>query len=678
MHCAANARCPSEMIQPRIFKAAFFFFVAAVVLGIYIPGLHNELLFDDLRLKDTIFGNYGGLLEFKQRLLSYGSFVWIQQMFGEGWWKQRTVNLLLHGGVAGALYLLTRDLLRSAKFPQPLESAPQFVASREAAVAVGIALFAVNPMAVYAVGYLVQRSIVMATLFAVLACWFFVRGLLNQRPHWYVLALLSYLCAVLSKEHAVMTAAMAVPLYIYIKRPGWKTTAIVVGISLALLGTITAAMLTTYGNILGRLFDDQSIQYALQLEKMSPGITERMYPLSILNEAALFFVYGTLWFLPNVLWMSVDLRPAFPTSFTYMPQLLGAIAYIALLIATIYFFFKNKNVFGLIALLLFFPLILFFTEFSTVWVQDPLVLYRSYLWAIAFPGLVAIALIRLKPKTIYAIGTVLALAFGGLALERSLSLQSEFTAWNDAAEKIDPNAPANAVGRHRPFLNLGVYHAGNSAYHLAYNNFATAQKLGALSGTALFNMSGILQKQKKPKEALTVLQEAESQGFDAMTSLHFQKGESQLALGQPVEALNSYTAALESTDKNSIPEELNNFKKHIRSKRAHIALTIQKYDVAAEDYRLLLQTEPGSVKFQYGLAQSYSGQGKTKESLAIFDQLIAANPSAAMHHGRAMAYFKAGNKTAGLKDLDQAIALDPKNSIYQRIRIQIAAGMEVR
>ena len=86
MHCAANARCPSEMILPRIFKAAFFFFVAAVVLGIYIPGLHNELLFDDLRLKDTIFGNYGGLLEFKQRLLSYVSFVWIQQMFGEGWW----------------------------------------------------------------------------------------------------------------------------------------------------------------------------------------------------------------------------------------------------------------------------------------------------------------------------------------------------------------------------------------------------------------------------------------------------------------------------------------------------------------------------------------------------------------------------------------------------------------
>lgn len=667
------------MIQPRIFKVAFFLFVVAVVLGIYIPGLHNELLFDDLRLKDTIFGNYGGLLEFKQRLLSYGSFVWIQQMFGEGWWKQRALNLLLHAGVVGTLYLLTRDLLLRTRFPQPLESSPHFAASREAAMAVGVALFAVNPMAVYAVGYLVQRSIIMATLFAVLACWLFVRGVLSQRTHWYVLAFLSYLCAVLSKEHAVMTAAMAVPLYIYVKRPGWKKTAIVVGISLALLGTIAAVMLSIYGNILGRLFDAQSIQYAQQLEKMSPGITARMYPLSILNEAALFFVYGTLWFFPNVLWMSVDLRPAFPTSLTSMPQLLGAIAYITLLCAAIYFFIKNKSITGFIALCLLFPLILFFTEFFTVWVQDPFVLYRSYFWAITFPSLVAIALIRFKPKIIYTFGIILSLAFGGLALERNLSLQNEFSAWRDAAEKINPDAPANAVGRYRPFLNLGVYHASNSSYHLAYNNFSTAQKLGALGGSALFNMGSILQKQKKPKEALAAFEQAESQGFDAMTSLNFQKAESQFALGQLAQALKSYTAALEqSTDANSTPTELEQFKKHIRAKRAHIALITQKYDIAEKDYLILLQTEPNSIKHQYGLAMAFIGQGKSTESFKIFNNLVAQNPSAAIYHGRAMAYFKDGNKAAGIKDLDQAIALDPKNPNYPRIRSQIAAGMEVR
>lgn len=38
------------------------------------------------------------------------------------------------------------------------------------------------------------------------------------------------------------------------------------------------------------------------------------------------------------------------------------------------------------------------------------------------------------------------------------SLKDDGTAWADAAEKIDTKAPANAVGRSRPFLNLGAYH----------------------------------------------------------------------------------------------------------------------------------------------------------------------------------------------------------------------------
>lgn len=45
-------------------------------------------------------------------------------------------------------------------------------------------------------------------------------------------------------------------------------------------------------------------------------------------------------------------------------------------------------------------------------------LYRSYLWAVAVPGLIAIALTGFKPRTIYTAGIVLALVFGALALER--------------------------------------------------------------------------------------------------------------------------------------------------------------------------------------------------------------------------------------------------------------------
>ena len=666
------------MIQPRVQKLLFIGFVAAVVLGIYLPGLQNQLVFDDLRFKDTIFRDYSGALELKQRLLSYGSFVWIQALFGEGWWKQRIVNLLLHGGVVIALYMLMRDLLAVTRFSPELESKDHFKESRNAALMVGTALFAVNPMAVYAVGYLVQRSIVMATLFTVLACWLFVKGLVSGRLSWYALALISYLCAVLSKEHAVMAVAMAVPLYIYVKRPGWKTTSLVVGVSLLLLAVVSGLLYTRYGGIIGKAFDEQSIKYVQQLEQLSPGISERIYPLSILNEAALFLAYGLLWFIPNISWMSIDLRPAFPTTFTYLPHFLGAIGYIFIFTLAVYLFFKKISHFRFLALCLLIPLLLFCTEFTTVWIQDPFVLYRSYLWAISVPGILAIAFIKFKPKVIFIAGSAFILIFSGLALERNLTFHDEYSVWNDAAEKIDTNAPKNAVGRFRPFLNIGVYHLEKGSYQLAYNSLVTARNLDAPSGSASFNLGIVLTKQKKPEEALSAFTQAESEGFAARTSLHFQKAESQLALGRVDDALSSYTRALNSTDgPGSIPEEFEQFKNAIHTKRGQIALTARQYNLATEDYLHLLQANPQSSEIKYRLGMAYTGMGKTDLSIDIFNKLLETEENPIYYYGRSMAKFKSGNKKSGFDDLDHAISLAPKNENFKLIRSRIAAGMAV-
>lgn len=481
-------------------KASTFFAVAVIlgVLGVYLPGISNELIFDDLRLSDgTIFGEYGSLLQFKQRMLSYGSFVWLQELFGDGWWKQRLLNILLHLGTVASLWALLRALLSHAKFPQEFEEQPHFASSRAAALQVGVALFALNPVAVYAVAYLIQRSIIMATLFAVLACWLYVQGLQTRRKAWFVAAVCSYLLAVISKEHAMLTAAMAVPLYVFVRRPNWKAVATLAGASLLLLLLAAAAFFGIYGDLVGKVFDPRSAALVQQLEAMRPGITAQIYPLSVLNEAALFFGYGLLWFVPNVQWMSVDLRPEFPLGFDSWQRLLGALGYVTLLAASVWAVLCRKDVLGLAGLCLLFPILWFGTEFATVWVQDPFVLYRSYLWAVAVPGLIAIALTGFKPTTIYTLGILLAMLFGGLALERTLSLKDEGTAWGDAAEKVDMKAPANAVGRSRPFLNLGAHHLDRGSLDLAERAFLTADALGDLGGNARFNLGVTLQQQKK-------------------------------------------------------------------------------------------------------------------------------------------------------------------------------------
>src|SRR5687768_10975562 len=98
------------MSKPLISTLVFCLALLAATLAIYLPGLGNALVFDDQRLADgTIFGSYGSLWPPKSRALSYGSFVWVADLFGQGWWKQRLVNVALHLGVAAAVYALLRE-----------------------------------------------------------------------------------------------------------------------------------------------------------------------------------------------------------------------------------------------------------------------------------------------------------------------------------------------------------------------------------------------------------------------------------------------------------------------------------------------------------------------------------------------------------------------------------------
>lgn len=660
-------------------KTSVFFAVALIlgVLGVYLPGISNELIFDDLRLSDgTIFGEYGSLLQFKQRMLSYGSFVWVQELVGDGWWKQRLLNILLHLGTVASLYALLGALLSHAKFPQEFEDQPHFASSRTAALRVGVALFALNPVAVYAVAYLIQRSILMATLFAVLTCWLFVRGLQTRRSVWFAAALGSYLVAVLSKEHSLLTAAMAVPLYIYVRRPGWKAIAALAAASSLVLLLASAVFFGIYGDLVGKVFDPRSVALVRQLEAIRPGVSAQVYPLSVLNEAALFFRYGLLWFVPNVHWMSVDLRPAFPLGVDSWQHVMGAVGYLALMAASVWAVLCRRDVLGLAGLCLLFPILWFGTEFATVWVQDPFVLYRSYLWAVAVPGLVAIALTGFKPTTIYTLGILLAMLFGGLALERTLSLKDEGTAWADAAEKIDLKAPLNAVGRSRPFLNLGAHHLDRGSLDLAERAFLTADALGDLGGNARFSLGVTLQQQKKHAEALQAFAQAQQKGFSGQ-SLHYQRGESAFALGQYSLAFESFGEALRNTDGAGDADQKKMWALLLQ-KQADAAVATQQYDIAIRNFETLLETNANHPRLLLGLGMALVGKGDTQRAVPLFERLIATAPSAPAYYGRGVAQYRAGKVKEGLKDIDEAIRLEPRNAQYRQVRAQLETASTPR
>ncbi len=641
--------------------------VVLVLAVVYGPGLDNDLVFDDSALTDgVIFGNYGSLLPLQPRLLSYGSFVWLQHLVGESWAAQRALNVLLHGASCVALILFIRELLALPARTHDGGSHDAASAQRAAAV-VATAFFALHPIAVYGVAYLVQRSIVMATLFGLLACWAYLRGLRSGRLPWFAAALASYLLAMLSKETAVMIGALSVPFYVYVRRPGWKRL-LALGL-VALIGLVVVAYVLTlrYGSIIGaHAFDEISREFTKQLETLQPGIGQRIYGLSVLNQAWLFFGYALLWALPNVQWMAIDLRPAFPLSYGAFPQVFGAIGFVALMPACAWLILRRRDTWGLAALLVFSAGLLFATEFITSWIQDPFVLYRSYLWAPMLCALLALALTGLRPRTVYSLGLVLALVLGALSWERVQSLRDEDSAWSDAIDKVDLQAPANAVGRWRPYLNRGAYHLEREAAQDALRDFDMAIKLGEPMGSAHMNRGVALQLLHRYADALAALQAAENAGFTERP-LYYHRAVSQAALRQ-------YSAAFDNFTKSLAMPQAEDVRRRTQLERAQVALPAKQYKAAIADLTDLLAHQPKNDKLRLGLGMAYLGDNQLAEAMATFDDILARQPLAAAHFGRAQAMLRQGDKAGALRAAQQAATLEPRHPGYRALAMQLGAA----
>jgi len=155
--------------------------VVTIAVAIYLPGLGNLPVFDDSFYTDGLLKSRYGELHLRPRLLSYGTFLWLDALFGDGLWKQRLFNIALHAGVVAALWAFYREVLRSVAPPEPEPGEPVMALHRSNALGLAIGFFALNPVAVYAVAYLIQRSIVMATLFVVLGLWCFARDRKSTR-----------------------------------------------------------------------------------------------------------------------------------------------------------------------------------------------------------------------------------------------------------------------------------------------------------------------------------------------------------------------------------------------------------------------------------------------------------------------------------------------------------------
>lgn len=639
--------------------------ILALAFAIYLPGLGNDPVFDDDYLTHgTLLAEYGALKGFKPRLLSYSSFLWVQAVLGEGWWKQRLVNLLFHAGTVVALWAFYREVLRciAPPPPEPGATAAPLPYHESPALIIAVGFFALNPVAVYSVAYMIQRSIVMATFFVVVGLWAFAHALVTKKPAFHALALACYALAIVSKEHAILAPLAALPVYIVVARPGGRRLAAVAAVGALVMGAAAALLWKRYGYILGRSFDEYSFVYVAQLARLQPGADLRAYPLSILNEAYLFFHYGLRWIFPYEGWLSINLRPPFPLTLATFPHVLGAAGYVAALAGGFFLVIRYRTWPALLGLSIAIPALLYATEFSTVWVQDPFVLYRSYLWAIGIPGLVFVALHGPSTRVLIAVAIVLALLLGLAAVERVISLSTPEKAWSDAIAKL-PNDP-RSVGRWFPFINRGSLYAERDQFDLALRDFERAEALGDM-GIGAANIGSILSASGKHAQALAALDRAEKAGY-RLYNLPFQRGLALAALGRTADAYAQFQLT-RAMNPPSPTREL------MLLQIGRLGLALQKRDEAVAALEELLGIDPRHKEGRYLLALGYVMRQDHARAKPLLDSLLNEESNRRAYYARALANYGLKRKEEALADIENAIRMGPEDPHLREWQSRIRA-----
>ena len=438
------------------------FWIVVLILtgvGLYGSSLHNPPFFDDtnyfeLGQLDNVF--LQGFV-FGSRWFPYFSMAWINLLFEDGVFAQRIVSLGTHLLTAFVLYTLVKQVSNRA--------APH--ANNDRAAFAAALLFVLHPLAVYAVGYLIQRTILMATLFGLLALNTYFDGLVTRKKAYFLFSALFYLLSIYSKEHAILIPAVALamtPLAGPINRQTWRELILPFGLYVP----IGMLVILQFWGLVGQVYEPFSASIAeVHLGTNNPAL---IWGLSALTQAALFFKYLGLMLVPWSGWMSIDMRVPIATELLNPKYILAVIAFVIYGgIATKLLLKGGRR--GLIGFALLAPWLQFLVEFSAAKIQEPFVLYRTYLWMAPLFLLIPAVSSKLPNVLFWPIVLITALAFGLASNDRLKTFSSGYTLWDDAVRKLPSE---RAMGSARTYNNRCAWNLKRQAWQEGINDCTRA------------------------------------------------------------------------------------------------------------------------------------------------------------------------------------------------------------
>jgi tetratricopeptide (TPR) repeat protein len=434
----------STRANPVVIAAAALLLISVCLLyGLF---LHNPLIFDDIYFfNGTVHQEYLSI-EYLLRLrwLPYATYEWTRMALGLDLMWFRLGNLLLH--LANALLLFT-FLRRLFELSIPQSPAP--VIPNGVLALGGTALFALHPAAVYAVAYLTQRSTLMATLFVLVMLNAALLGIATGRSRYLAASALAYFVAAMSKELAVMAPMLVLALAVLTRRNSCLSVKhwLLPSAAYLLAMAFVTYLVKSGAGVIGEAYQLNGSELLDRMAAADPGFDPALaYPLSILTQASLFFKYLLVWLAPSARWMSVDMYEALAPRLSSWPYLLGTGAFVAYGVFALRLLWQGGRV-GMLGFGLMCPWLMFFTEFSTVRVADPFVIYRSYLWMFGlFAALPWIAQ-KLSQRNFAVALLVLSALMIPPTMLRLQVFSHPYFLWDDAARLVDSKPVVPGVER---------------------------------------------------------------------------------------------------------------------------------------------------------------------------------------------------------------------------------------
>ena len=518
---------------------------------------------------------------------------------------------------------------------------------------VAAALFVVHPVHTEAVTYISGRADPLAALFMLITFALYLKYEKEQRLVWLVYSGLSFVCAVLSKEYAlILPVLLVVYHFTFQKKMQWRVWSVLAGVS------ILFVILRMTG-VLGVV--DMHTKTQTSIAQRLPGTFEAIVQ------------YVRLIFVPTNLTMGYGQKMG---SFTSPIVLIGLLLLIGLIGGVLYV--RKKN--ALIA----FGLLWFVVGLIPVMNIYPVNAYMAEHWlyvpSMGMIVIVAWAIERLwQSQRTLAYGCVV-ICIGALTF---LTIQQNFT-WRDPAAFYQRIVDMNPTFL-KAYNNLGKIYAESNRCEEAIPVFQKAIAIQPRFIKAYNNAAVCLAQLGQKEEAIRYYQQAlnmdsdfvptynnvgvlfmENKNFDQARQ-YFSKAialdpneqKTHFNLGVLAEMQENYEEAAQHYQK---ALAINPYYRQAHNNLAGVMSRRSQKDQAIAYYQQLIANDPDNEVAYNNLGVIYMHQGRLDEAVEQFGQALSKKRDyAEAHYNIGTVFYRKKSLGQAMRHLQDAIRIDPEH-----------------